>query len=269
MLHVPAAGYPSSVGIRGRSHGDSLHKLKLGEVERTHMEYFTRVGMQIRRLWCLVLIWPACTSGAAVAAPIGFEVGMSVFGELYIANRSQSDIPISSILMDFSTSVQGDTFIDSLDDPPGVRSLSWIGQWLVGDGRAILPDATATDGQQRAILQFEGFEPSEAYRLTIDLDYLAQPDGTGGNLSNSTFTVTFEDAQRTSLSGLLSFQSREDRLARDIDDPLRRYEYFAEGTGDHAVSTVPLPASLWLFVSGLLLLAANLRRVREKGDQRH
>lgn len=232
------------------------------------MRHFIRVRTQIRRLWRIVPVLYAFSTGAALAAPIGFEVGISLYGDFYIANRSQSDIPISSLLMDFSTSVQGDTFIDSHEDPPGVRSRSWVGQWLAGDGHVILPDAKAVDGQQRAIVEFDGFAPNEAYGLTFDLDYFAQPDGTGGDLSNSTITVTFGDAQRTSLSGLLSFQSRADWLARDMADPLRRYEYIAESTGQPAVSTVPLPGTLGPFASGLVLLMACLRRARERRGPR-
>lgn len=173
-------------------------------------------------------------SSFANAGLIGFNLTMGTNGGIGITNNSDAGFSISSLVIDLTTNAQGNSFFDTTNVAPGTASTGWS---FNGAGiTATLPTNASTDGQQLATILFNGFDGGLSGNLGFDLDTFTNPDGTGGNITGTTYTVLF---------------SSGDTLTATL----------ANGAASARGNTsVPEPASLALLASGLFFMRRKLRK---------
>ena len=185
----------------------------------------------------------------AGAVTVGFTAGMHSGGGLGIQNTSTGGVQLASLLIDLSTNNQGDTFFDTTSTPPGTIPTGWGSLDAPAGGSVTLPDNASTDGQQQAGIFFSSFDPGEFARINFDLDYLASPDASGGDIVNTTLTAVFSN-------GLVLAQKL---VLNSVTIGGDTYSY-------STVTPVPLPAAVWLFGSGLLGML-GMRRFRSQDGE--
>lgn len=173
----------------------------------------------------------------------GFDFGMTDGKAGSIRNISPTDR-----LVRLDITLPGDSFFDSAAMPPGQEFTGWSVIAASPGATWVLPDSAATDGMQTATLHLD-LDPTEALHFQVDIDRLSDIDG-DGFASGTLLTAHFTDGDVAySLSGVVQ--------AGDMSILGTTFPYSVR-----SVAAIPEPSVSLLLCTGLLMVAAALRRVR-------
>jgi hypothetical protein len=193
---------------------------------------------KMKKIIIVIMFYTLSTS--IQATPIGF--GRIIDGTTFDSsnafqffNNSTSGEKIVSLTWDLTPI---GAFFDSTDTTPGLTSspLSIGTSSPVGH---VFPADTILNGLSELTISFSNFDSGEFFNFGVDTDFLSAPDTNGLNgidFIGAIATASFSDGSQLTgvyeASGAIGFGSQVDITTK--------------------VSTVPVPAAVWLFGSGLI-----------------
>ena len=228
------------------------------------------------------------------ASLIGFQTEVNTGSKFAIRNTSSDGIQIQSVMVTLGDNTLFDTTsgglgVDPVDPLFALDTTISIAHWDDSILLSVMRDATGTglfydvtstwststggstgyqgllgndviDGATTASFLFNDFNPNEAWGFSVDYDTRdGVEDAVGPDMDNAIVEVTFLDAS-SGLTYMLASQYGTFKGGKR-SFPTDYIDSDGNSVGPTAeISAVPVPAAVWLFVSGLIGLVGVARR---------